>query len=232
MARVAAALAPAACKVAGTGDSLRCTATPTITEMVFSARFGAFQHPERADVVAVVAMEPLVVPAAVRDDVVFVSGLTELPWRPEVLRRAVRSKLSNNNNKEEEEEVGVAAVSHTVVPDTIRLTYNVSAGAVAQPVVVAVAEFPGANYELESDLELFGTSTDLPNLTISRYMGPPNDPQADPTEASLDIQCVRHCVLATLRVWVRPPAGAAATARHTLPVVEAVCADMRSLWRG
>jgi len=175
--RVTSALAPARC--ANRGDWLRCAATPAELSRIFGTSFAGFRRSATSKgQLAVVAVGPLTVPLAVRDDVVFVSGLSELPVRhprPPFALSAAASKASNK---------------HCTVPDTIRLTYNVSAGPVpaGSAVPQAVAEFGGANNEHQSDLSAFGSATGLGNLTIDKAFGPPNDPAADLTEASLDIQ--------------------------------------------
>ena len=170
--RVVEALEPAQCE--NRGDSLRCSAKRSEVDAIFRTKLGAFQHPTSEDgEVAFVAVEPLTIPAAARKDIVFVSGLTELPF---------------NGAKRHKVAVGGGSKGHSVVPDTIRLQYNVSEGPVTQAVPIAVAEFAGADFEKQSDLSLFSAATGLGNLTIDRYIGPPNNPQADPTEATLDIQ--------------------------------------------
>lgn len=72
------------------------------------------------------------------------------------------------------------------------LTYNVTPAGIAGAKTTSqgVAEFGGANNEKQSDLSLFGAATGLGNLSIDRRFGPPNDPQADLTEATLDIQYI------------------------------------------
>eukprot|EP00937_MAST-01D_sp_MAST-1D-sp2_P000959 g959.t1 len=172
--RVVRALAPARCD--NRGDWLRCSAAPAALADIFGTPFAGFRATDGATggPLVVVATGPLNVPAVARDDVVFVSGLSELPVR--------------------HERPPVAAVGdsgkHMVVPDTIRLTYNVSAAPVAAGSAVpqAVAEFGGSNNEHQSDLSAFGNATGLGNLSIAQTVGPPNDPEAEITEASLDIQ--------------------------------------------
>jgi subtilase family serine protease len=72
------------------------------------------------------------------------------------------------------------------------LTYNISESEVVGTKATSqgVAEFGGANNELQTDLTSFGAATGLGNLSIDQRFGPPNDPQADLTEASLDIQYI------------------------------------------
>ena len=62
-----------------------------------------------------------------------------------------------------------------------------------------VTEFSGANNEADEDLAAFGVAVGLSNLTIDRHAGPPNNPGAEITEASLDIQCVLPHTTAPLK---------------------------------
>jgi tripeptidyl-peptidase-1 len=160
------------------GDSLRCSGLATDVANIFSTEFGLYRHKSKVEVTAVIATKPIIVPACIQKDVVFVSGLTELPWHTDV-HKPVFHKLEPQD---------FIRGGHTVVPDTIRMQYNVSVEAVSKAVPIAVAEFAGANNEKQSDLTLFANATGLGNLTISKTIGPPNDPQADMTEATLDIQ--------------------------------------------
>lgn len=124
-----------------------------------------------------VATRPLTIPSGARHEVVFISGLTELPMLHK--RRHGRPANPRDSSK-----------IPIVVPDTIRLNYNVSADPVSHPVSQAVAEFTGANNELSSALDKFAEMMGVGNLSIAKHVGPPNDPSADKLEASLDIQYI------------------------------------------
>lgn len=84
----------------------RCTATPTDLTAVFSAQFAPFVNTDGGR--SVVAAAPLVVPSSIAADVVFVSGLTELPWTP--TRPAVVFPQFTEGSEQEV----------VVVPDSIR----------------------------------------------------------------------------------------------------------------
>lgn len=186
---IEAALHPAKCL--NFGDSLRCTCSTIDLAQIFDTTFSLYQHSLQEELTAVVATSPLTIPNSVKGDIVFVSGLTELPWHPEVQRLVYHNLNSNTSIRG----------GHTVVPDTIRIQYNVPQEAVTTAVPVAVAEFAGANNEKQSDLSLFGSATGLGNLTITKHLGPENDPQADMTEATLDIQYLAAISLGN-KYWV------------------------------
>lgn len=206
--KVLRALSPAACSPLG-GDALRCTAAPDELEAIFQVRFEAWQDESKDSArLAIVASTPLRIPMAIRPHVVFIEGLTELP-----VRHRVRPLVSA--------EVGLLDDGHMVAPETILKTYNVSDGAEAPTVTQAVAEFIGNDLERQSDLTLFGAAVGLGNLTIDKVIGPPNDPSASSTEATLDIQYLASVgfpnknVVWNQRDWMFALATSLATAKDT-----------------
>eukprot|EP00041_Stephanoeca_diplocostata_P039845 m.1637990 g.1637990 ORF g.1637990 m.1637990 type:complete len:618 (-) comp26546_c0_seq1:873-2726(-) len=179
--KVKNALAPATCKNAG--DSLKCTATVREIEQVFKCEMSVFEHTITNKRV-IRTVESLSLP----DDVIFVSGLTELFEPRQDFFREYSADVD-------------AKVDPMVVPDTIRSLYNISTFLGHPNTTSSVAEFPGSNNESPADLLSFGNYTGLPQLTIAKHVGPPNDPQADSTEATLDIQYVKG-VAPTVPAWV------------------------------
>eukprot|EP00912_Choanoflagellata_sp_UC4_P000395 UC4_evm2s243 len=155
------------------GDSLLCVGRLSDLAETFRVEFSPYaRRGQRRHV----ATSPLYLPDNIRDDIAFVGGLTGLPLDYQVPDRSVQ--LSNKDQ------------DYVVVPDSIRLLYNITSESTAdfQQTTQGIAEFAGNNNELQSDLQSFGNATGLGNLSIDRHIGIPNDPGAQMTEASLDIQ--------------------------------------------
>jgi len=76
--------------------------------VIFSTQFAAFEASNGGGRRALVATTPLTVPRSIAADVVFVSGLTELPWK------ATRPVIVPADD------VPFAEQSVAIVPDSIR----------------------------------------------------------------------------------------------------------------
>jgi tripeptidyl-peptidase-1 len=192
--RVQQALAPALC--VNKGDWLRCEACG-LDELglIFGTTFVALRHEAGAARVAVVATGNLVVPALARPDVVFVTGLARLPDNVSRLAKAARASAAATSG-------GAGPSRWTVVPDTIRLMYNVSVAAPpSMTVVQAAAIAQGYHFERQSDLSAFGRAVGMPNLTIHEVDGDKNTAvDANNTEAPLDIQMLASSGLGNTNV--------------------------------